>query len=83
MENVTTTSGPVILRYRRTLLPQDIETPTLFLLSAETRSNRGMLKRDETNDGGMKNVAIRARAFMLAESLFVSIATTRVSFPSS
>lgn len=72
-----------MLRYRRTLLHQDIEGLLLLLTSAENKSNNGTLRSEETNDGGTKNVAIRARAFMLPESFFVRMATERVSFASS
>jgi hypothetical protein len=83
MEKVTTIRGPVILRYRSNLSPHDIAVCTELLSSADSRSNKGMLSSDETNDGGMKNVAIRARAFILPESFFARIATLFASFPSS
>ena len=37
-------------------------------MSAELQSNKGILKRDETNVGGIKNVAIVVRVLMLVES---------------
>ena len=49
----------------------------------EPQSNKGMLKSDETNVGGMKNVATIVRASIPAESCRVRIARQRVSFASS
>lgn len=84
IKNVSKVRGTVTIMYTPSL---DFHPVVAMLSAADTspvpQSNKGMLKRDDTNVPGKKNMVTTASDFMLEASRWEAITSNRESWPIS